>query len=112
MERNSFYLTEKDWNIEFIKMFDEKSTSSRIITALKDLSNTSLNDYILYMDFDYDEQYAGEGLFGKIKYKKEWYYSGFKDSEKILGVTMICEDSSEMIHLLQMAIDMEAIKTL
>ncbi len=30
-----------------------------------------------------------------------------KDSEKILGATMICEDSSEMIHLLQLAIDME-----
>ena len=29
-----------------------------------------------------------------------------KDSEKILGATMICEDSSEMIHLIQLAIDM------
>ena len=30
-----------------------------------------------------------------------------KDSEKILGATMICEDSSEIIHLIQLAIDME-----
>lgn len=29
-----------------------------------------------------------------------------KDNEKILGATMICEDSSEMIHLIQLAIDM------
>lgn len=29
-----------------------------------------------------------------------------KDSEKILGATMICEDSSEIIHLIQLAIDM------
>lgn len=29
-----------------------------------------------------------------------------KDSDKILGATMICEDSSEMIHLIQLAIDM------
>lgn len=29
-----------------------------------------------------------------------------KDSEKILGATMICEESSEMIHLIQLAIDM------
>ncbi|MDY3374190.1 MAG: FAD-dependent oxidoreductase [Terrisporobacter othiniensis] len=29
-----------------------------------------------------------------------------KDSNKILGATMICEDSSEMIHLIQLAIDM------
>ncbi|MGL5753024.1 MAG: FAD-dependent oxidoreductase [Paraclostridium sp.] len=30
-----------------------------------------------------------------------------KDSEKILGATMICEGSSEIIHLIQLAIDME-----
>lgn len=30
-----------------------------------------------------------------------------KDSEKILGATMICEDSNEIIHLIQLAIDME-----
>lgn len=30
-----------------------------------------------------------------------------KDSEKVLGATMICEDSSEIIHLIQLAIDME-----
>lgn len=29
-----------------------------------------------------------------------------KDSEKILGATMICEESSEIIHLIQLAIDM------
>lgn len=30
-----------------------------------------------------------------------------KDSEKVLGATMICEESSEIIHLIQLAIDME-----
>lgn len=30
-----------------------------------------------------------------------------KESEKILGATMICEESSELIHLIQLAIDME-----
>ena len=29
-----------------------------------------------------------------------------KDSEKILGVTIICDGSSEIIHLIQLAIDM------
>lgn len=30
-----------------------------------------------------------------------------KDSEKILGGTMICDESSEIIHLIQLAIDMD-----
>lgn len=30
-----------------------------------------------------------------------------KDSEKILGATMICDESSEIIHLIQLAIDMD-----
>lgn len=30
-----------------------------------------------------------------------------KDSKKILGATMICDESSELIHLIQLAIDME-----
>ena len=30
-----------------------------------------------------------------------------KDSEKILGATMICDESSEIIHLIQLAIDLD-----
>lgn len=78
----SFYLKEKDWSIQILKEFDERSTSSGIITALKDLSNTSLSDYVSYMDFDYDEEYAGEGLLGKTKYKNMWYFSGFNSAAK------------------------------
>lgn len=78
----SVYPSQKDIMIEVLNNFDERSTSSGIITALKDLSSTSLNDYVSYMDFDYSEMYAGEGLFGKTKYKNMWYFSNFKDAAK------------------------------
>lgn len=32
------------------------------------------------MDFDYDETYAGEGLFGKTKYKNMWYFNNFQEA--------------------------------
>ena len=78
----SVYLKEKDLSIEILKEFDERSTSSGIISALKDLSSTSLSDYVSYMDFDYDETYAGEGLFGKTKYKDMWYFYNFHEAAK------------------------------
>ena len=34
------------------------------------------------MDFDSDEEYAGEGLFGKTKYKTVWYFYGFRNAAK------------------------------
>ncbi|RUL51928.1 ferredoxin [Lysinibacillus antri] len=78
----SVYLKEKDGNIVQLTMFDERSTSSGIISTMKDISHTGLNDYVNGMDFDYDEKYVGEGLFGKVKYKNVWYYSGFHDAAK------------------------------
>ncbi|MEG1958098.1 MAG: ferredoxin [Lachnospiraceae bacterium] len=78
----SVYPKNKDWIIEALKEFDERSTASGIISSMKDISHTDLNSYISDMDFDYDEQYAGEGLFGKTKYKNMWYFSGFNSAAK------------------------------
>lgn len=78
----SVYYSERDWEVKLIAEFDERSTSSGIISALKDLSHTSLSDYVSYMDFDYNEVYAGEGLFGRTKYKNEWYFSDFRGAAK------------------------------
>ncbi|MFD3156738.1 ferredoxin [Haloimpatiens sp. FM7330] len=79
----SIYLSERDFSISVLKEFDERSTSSGIISDLKDRGEyTSLDWYIDRMDFDYDEEYAGEGLFGKTKYKKKWYFSGFNEEAK------------------------------
>ena len=73
----SIYLKEKDWDIGRLKDFDERSTSSGIMSAMKDISHTGLNDYVNRMDFDYDEKYVGEGLFGKAKYKNKRFYFYF-----------------------------------
>lgn len=74
----SVYFSNNDWEIKMIAEFDERSTSSGIISALKDLSHTSIDDYVSDMDFDYDEVYAGEGMFGRTKYKNEWYFTDFR----------------------------------
>lgn len=78
----SVYLSERDFVIEALKGFDERSTGSGIISAMKDISYTGLNDYVDCMDFDYDETYAGEGLFGKTKYKNMWYFNNFHEAAK------------------------------
>lgn len=76
----SVYYAENDWMIGPIKCFDERSTNSGIISELKSSSYTSLDYYVSQMDFDYEEQYEGEGLFGQSKYKRKWYFSGFENS--------------------------------
>lgn len=79
----SMYLSERDWAIEPLKAFDERSTSSGIISDLKDRGEyTSLSWYVDRLNFDYDETYVGEGMFGKSKYKDMWYFSGFHDEAK------------------------------
>lgn len=78
----SVYPKKEDWEIEVLSRFDERSTSSGIISSLKDLNYTSLNDYVSYMDFDSSEEYAGEGLFGKTRFKTVWYFTGFRDAAK------------------------------
>lgn len=77
------YFNEEDISIYALKKFDERSTSSGIISDLRDSGKyTSLDWYIDKMDFDYDEEYEGEGLFGRSKYKKKWYFSGFDTEAK------------------------------
>ena len=76
----SVYPKSKDWSIEALRDFDERSTSSAIMSSLKDIPYTGLNDYVSDMDFDYEEKYVGEGLFGKWKFKDMWYFSGFRSA--------------------------------
>lgn len=78
----SVYPKSRDYGIEALREFDERSTNSGIISSLKEIPHTGLNDYVSDMDFDYDEQYVGEGLFGKAKYKDMWYFSGFYSAAK------------------------------
>ena len=66
-----------------LKGFENRSTQSGIIAALKDLSHTSLNDYAEGIDTDDSEEYDGEGFFGNSKYKTKWCYS---------GIQSVCED--------------------
>lgn len=64
--------------VELLSEFEERSTSSGIIDELKSRGEyTSLNWYIDMMEFDYDEMYEGEGLFGRMIYKNKWYFQGF-----------------------------------
>lgn len=76
----SIYLDENGIEVGGLKNFDVRSTSSGIITSLKDISNNSMDAYLSEIDFDYEEIYAGEGRFGKTKYKKKWYFSGFTNA--------------------------------
>lgn len=79
----SIYLSEHEYPISTLKEFDKRSTSSGIISDFKEKKEyTSFDWYIDRMDFDYDEEYEGEGLFGRSKYKKKWYFSGFDDEAK------------------------------
>jgi ferredoxin len=79
----SVYFSEKDWAIYPLKEFDTRSTSSGIMADFKDRGEyTSLNWYVDRLDYDYDETYVGEGLFGKPKYKDMWYFSGFNEEAK------------------------------
>lgn len=79
----SVYPKAKDWSIESLREFDERSTCSGIIDDFKSRGEyTSLNWYVDRMDYDYDEQYVGEGLFGKSKYKKMYYFYGFNDEAR------------------------------
>jgi ferredoxin len=79
----SVYLSERDWATEPLKDFDRRSTSSGIFADFKDRGEyTSFSWYVDRMDYDYDETYVGEGLFGKSKYKDMWYFSGFHEEAK------------------------------
>lgn len=78
----SVYLKERGTMIEVLKDFDDYSTTSEIISALKDVSSSGIDGYIADMDFDYDEVYAGEGLFGNSKFKNMWYFSNFSEAAK------------------------------
>lgn len=66
--------------IDEVRFFDERSTSSGIIAEMKSSSYTSLDYYMGMMDFDYYEEYVGEGMFGRSKMKKKWSFSGFSEA--------------------------------
>lgn len=65
--------------VDPVRFFDNRSTSSGIMTQMRSDQYTSLNYYVDSMDYDYIEEYAGEGLFGS-KTKEKWYYSGFSSA--------------------------------
>ena len=66
-----------------MKNFDDYSTGSGIIADFKSRGEyTSLRWYVERMDFDYDEVYVGEGMFGRAKYKNQWHFSGFEAAAK------------------------------
>lgn len=72
-----------DFETKLVKNFDDYSTGSGIMEEFKSQGEyTSLRWYVDRMDFDYDEVYAGEGMFGRSKYKNEWHFSGFDAAAK------------------------------
>ena len=71
----SVYLPENDICVGVVANFDERSTNSGIISELKSIS--SLDSYVSEMDINYLEEYAGEGMFGSIKFKKKWGFDNF-----------------------------------
>lgn len=79
----SIYFKDSDFAMERIKYFDDLSTNSGIISDFKSRGEyTSLDWYVDRLDYDYDERYVGEGLFGREKYKEVWYFSGFDEAAK------------------------------
>lgn len=76
-------LSKKDFAIEAFDYYDSRSTQSGIMEEFKSRGEyTSIDWYVDMMDFDFDEMYAGEGLFGRTKTKNEWYFTGFHSAAK------------------------------
>lgn len=76
----SVYLSERDSLLYCVRNFDERSTESGIITDLKNRGKyTDLSWYMERIDFDYTENYLGDGLFGRSRYKKMWCFSGMNE---------------------------------
>lgn len=73
----SVYPSPENNRIKHITEFDEASKESGIISTLRKELEKSLYDYVSEMDFDYEEDYIGESIFGQAKYKKQWYFDGF-----------------------------------
>lgn len=92
----SHYLSKKDDFILTLSEFDGRSTSSGIMSEFRSGAYSGLNDYVNYLDFDYDETYLGESSWGGSKYKQDWWFSGFG------------EQAREYIKDLKFAIDMKS----
>lgn len=73
----SVYLSPEHYHVKHITEFDEASRESGIITALRKELDRSLYDYISEVDFECYEKFVGEGMFGQLKYKKQWYFENF-----------------------------------
>lgn len=70
--------------IETLTWFDDRSMNSGIISELRSSGDyTSIDWYIDHnIDIDYSEEYAGEGMFGKSKYKNKYYFTGFSSAAR------------------------------
>lgn len=103
-----------------LKGFENRSTQSGIVAALKDLSGTSLNDYAQGIDTDDTEEYDGEGFFGSSKYKTKWCYSGIeavcqeyiKDLKWAMDYVDIDEGALEVVNAVVGEYIQEAKKTI
>lgn len=77
----SCYLIGNEWEIKELEKFEESISDDTIMDVFKEkMIHNSLEDYVSHMDFDYDEVYAGKGLFGNTKYKEKWWFGGFYDA--------------------------------
>ena len=77
----SVYL-EEIW-VDALIYFDIRSTSSGIMEEFKDIPGANIDDYVNhYIDYDSFDDYVGESLFGKPKYKEVWRFSGFFEAVK------------------------------
>lgn len=83
----SCYLSEKKSDyVGYLKNFDEKSEEYDVISMIeknsRDYSFPGIEQYLVELDYDSMEECAGIGLFGNMKYKDKWNFTGFNAAAK------------------------------
>lgn len=73
-------LSKYDGYVDALRCFEDRSENSGIITQLKEMGFHSAEHYISDISIEYDEEYCGEGMFGKSKYKKKYYFTEFSEA--------------------------------